>query len=362
MPRVYPARTVLAQRIRERRLTLEEFSEQLEVFARENNEVGAVSIRHVSRLAGGQFASDRLRPATARLLERYFESPIEELLVSPETQVSDPVGVLDPDGSRHLEDETSAAAVFPMVQQQQNLADHLAAGVRAQARPAALGLSSEINQYLGWLSIPLGRWDDADRYLDRAAVLAVEVDDPLRLSTALSFHAYARLRRGDLRKADSLSEAAQRDTRVHSGLRTYITPINGPKCWPATTTGPVRFACSPRLTAWSVSYHHRKGCHPQVIGTCPHSSSANADSCSAPWETSKGPERPRSNASPPCPRHGVIQNGRYVAANWPRNDRTFRRQECRNRDNEAGDAVGRLPRLPGDFPLRFPRLSSPPAR
>ncbi|MBV9163628.1 MAG: hypothetical protein JO281_19220, partial [Pseudonocardiales bacterium] len=135
---------MLAQRIRERRLTLEEFSEQLEVFARENNEVGAVSIRHVSRLAGGQFASDRLRPATARLLERYFESPIEELLVSPETQVSDPVGVLDPDGRerlsraaarpwrtdgaaiealaavlvgiRHLEDETSAAAVFPMVQ------------------------------------------------------------------------------------------------------------------------------------------------------------------------------------------------------------------------------------------------------
>ncbi len=86
MPRVYPARTVLAQRIRERRLTLEEFSEQLEVFARENNEVGTVSIRHVQRLAAGQCTSDQLRPATARLLERYFGSPIEELLVSPETK------------------------------------------------------------------------------------------------------------------------------------------------------------------------------------------------------------------------------------------------------------------------------------
>ncbi|MBV8540012.1 MAG: hypothetical protein JO268_05590, partial [Pseudonocardiales bacterium] len=245
--------TVLAQRIRECRLTLEEFCEQLEVFARENNEVGTVSIRHVQRIAAGQFASDRLRPATARLLERYFESPIEELLVSPGTKMSDPAGVLDPDGRerlsraassarpcraddaaiealaavlvgiRHLEDETSAAAVFPSVQQQQNLADQLAAGVRAQGRPTALGLSSEIHQYLGWLSIPLGRWDDADRYLDRAAVLAVEADDPLRLSTALSFQAYARLRRGDLRKADSLSEVAQRDTRVHIGLRTYIT-------------------------------------------------------------------------------------------------------------------------------------------
>ena len=86
MPRVYPTRTVLAQRIRERRITLEEFSEQLEVFARENNEVGTVSIRHVQRLAAGQCTSDQLRPATARLLERYFESPIEELLVSPETK------------------------------------------------------------------------------------------------------------------------------------------------------------------------------------------------------------------------------------------------------------------------------------
>jgi hypothetical protein len=190
MPRVYPARTVLAQRIGERRFTLEEFCERLEVFARENNEVGTVSIRHVQRLAAGQWTSDRLRPATARLLERYFGSPIEELLVSPETKVSDPAGVLDPDvmerlsmaavqpcrtdgaaiealaavlvGIRHLEDETSAAAVFPMVQQQQNLADRLAAGVRARARPAAIGLSSEINQYLGWLSIPLGRWEDAD--------------------------------------------------------------------------------------------------------------------------------------------------------------------------------------------------------
>lgn len=126
-------------------------------------------------------------------------------------------------GVRHLEDETSAAAVFPTVQQQRNLADRLASGVRAHTRPAAVGLSSEINQYLGWLSIPLGRWDDAHRYLDRAAVLAVEADDPLRLSTALSFQAYAGLRTGDLRKADSLSEAAQRDTRVHIGLLTYVT-------------------------------------------------------------------------------------------------------------------------------------------
>jgi formylglycine-generating enzyme required for sulfatase activity len=89
MSRVYPARTVLAQRIRERRLTLEEFSERLEVFARENNEVGTVSLRHAQRLAAGEWTADQLRPATTRLLENFFESPIDELLVSPETKVSD---------------------------------------------------------------------------------------------------------------------------------------------------------------------------------------------------------------------------------------------------------------------------------
>jgi hypothetical protein len=38
----------------------------------------------VQRLAAGRFTSDQLRPATARLLERFFESPIDELLALPE--------------------------------------------------------------------------------------------------------------------------------------------------------------------------------------------------------------------------------------------------------------------------------------
>ncbi|MGH3853051.1 MAG: hypothetical protein ACRDR6_06045 [Pseudonocardiaceae bacterium] len=75
---------MLAQRIRERRLSFEEFSERLEVFARENNEVGTVSTRHVQRLTAGGLTSNQLRPATARLLERFFESPIDELLSAPE--------------------------------------------------------------------------------------------------------------------------------------------------------------------------------------------------------------------------------------------------------------------------------------
>jgi hypothetical protein len=78
------------------------------------------------------------------------------------------------------------------------------------------------SQYLGWLAIPLGRWTESRHHLDRAAMLALEVDDPLRLSTALSFQAYAALRTGDYRRADALSEASARDARIDVGLGTYL--------------------------------------------------------------------------------------------------------------------------------------------
>lgn len=132
MPRVYPARTVLAQRIRERRLTLEEFSEQLEVFARENNEVGTVSIRHVQRLAAGQCTSDQLRPATARLLERFFESPIDELLVSSETKDLSAQGsdlLAQADQTRHMMDRAIAERTVTPAQ-----VDNIEQMVRLHAR------------------------------------------------------------------------------------------------------------------------------------------------------------------------------------------------------------------------------------
>lgn len=82
------ARTVLELRIRQRRLSFDEFAEQLEVFARENGEVGTLSSRHTQRLCAGKLTSNQLRPATVRLLEKFFESSVEELLSAPEVSVS----------------------------------------------------------------------------------------------------------------------------------------------------------------------------------------------------------------------------------------------------------------------------------
>jgi hypothetical protein len=77
-------RTVLEQRIRQRRQTLEEFAEFLENFAREHGEPATLGIRHLQRLCSGNRSSDSARSATARLLERVFGTPIEQLLAAPE--------------------------------------------------------------------------------------------------------------------------------------------------------------------------------------------------------------------------------------------------------------------------------------
>ncbi|MEB3370500.1 transcriptional regulator [Saccharopolyspora mangrovi] len=82
------ARTVLEQKIWERRQTLQEFTEWAEAFAREHNEPGTLSVRHLQRLVAGQTASGkpvgRPRPATMRLLEAIFGVGIDVLLTPPE--------------------------------------------------------------------------------------------------------------------------------------------------------------------------------------------------------------------------------------------------------------------------------------
>jgi hypothetical protein len=80
-------RTVLEQKIWERRQTLEEFVEFAEMFAREHKEPGTLGVRHLQRLASGQGPKGRplgpVKPSTARLLEHILGLSVDELLRSP---------------------------------------------------------------------------------------------------------------------------------------------------------------------------------------------------------------------------------------------------------------------------------------
>jgi len=80
-------RTVLEQKIWERRQTFEEFVAYAEIYAREHHEAGTLGVRHLQRLVTGHRADGRplgpVRPETARLLERIFRLSIDELLAAP---------------------------------------------------------------------------------------------------------------------------------------------------------------------------------------------------------------------------------------------------------------------------------------
>ncbi|MEV6243060.1 zinc ribbon domain-containing protein [Lentzea sp. NPDC051838] len=82
-------RTVLAQKIKQRGETLQEFVDFAEAFAREHNEPGMIGKRHLQRLIAGRKPSGQplaptVQPATARLLERIFHLGIDDLLSPPE--------------------------------------------------------------------------------------------------------------------------------------------------------------------------------------------------------------------------------------------------------------------------------------
>jgi hypothetical protein len=83
-----PARTLLGELIRQRRQTAEEFSADAERFARDHGLRATLSPRHVQRLIAGRHSDGRplgpLRPATQRLLELMFDTPITQLLNPPE--------------------------------------------------------------------------------------------------------------------------------------------------------------------------------------------------------------------------------------------------------------------------------------
>lgn len=122
---------------------------------------------------------------------------------------------------RRLEDVTSAAEVVPAVRTQTGLATRLAQEAVGATRQRAVALLSELEQYQGWLTIPSQRWGDSRAHLDRAATLAMEAGEPMRLSMALSFAAYRNMLRRDVRSAIGLSQAAARED-VEAGHGTYL--------------------------------------------------------------------------------------------------------------------------------------------
>ncbi len=196
-----PPRTVLEQRIRERRQTFEEFATFAEQFAVEHGEPGTLSVRHLQRLVAGRHPDGRpitqVRPATARLLERIFGLGIDDLL-------SVPVGseaVADPDRELHLMLSASQridSAVIRLLTEQLNAIRRLDRQlgaivaheeVKTKARqverlmsyslsPAVrnqlAGLLSELHTLAGWQALDVGSVSESWQHYEKAKSAAAE--------------------------------------------------------------------------------------------------------------------------------------------------------------------------------------------
>ena len=194
-------RTVLEQKIRERRQTLAEFARAAEEFARSFGEPGTLSERHLKRLAAGRRPDGtpvgRPRPATARLLERMLGLTIDELLTQPDTALAvkpsehelrqrlsaarrvnaEVLALLQSQLTavrrldRQLGASTAHDEVATKIIQVNRLRSHsLTPGVRSQLA----ALLAEFGTLAGWQALDMGSVSDSWQFYERAKAAAAE--------------------------------------------------------------------------------------------------------------------------------------------------------------------------------------------
>ena len=251
-----PARTLLEQKIREQRRTLEEFVEYAEQFAREHGEPGTLSLRHLQRLTSGRGRNGQplgpVRAATARLLERIFELSIDELLAAPaETEtdvdsgaelrrrlqashrVDDGVLALLDDQlmtTRRLDRQLGAVVaheeVRAKISQVRELFTHSLAG---GTRERLATLLAELHALAGWQALDLGNVMDAWQHYEDAKKAALESGSRPHEAHATAEQAFVLLDIGETSSAVDLLATTREDTESECSplLRSWLAAAHG---------------------------------------------------------------------------------------------------------------------------------------
>jgi tetratricopeptide (TPR) repeat protein len=250
-----PVRTVLEQKIRERRQTLEEFVDYVEKFRRDHNEPGTLSLRHLERLIAGHRGDGRplgpLRPATARLLEHIFGLSVAKLLAPPvpgaerdsvielrerlsASRQVDPAVIRllreQLDGLRRLDRQLGAIVAYEEVKtkakQVAALQSHsLSPGIRTNLAT----LLAELNALAGWEALDqqaIGRaWD----HHERAKLAAHEAGSPALLAHTLAQQAVILIDVGDSNAAVAQLAEARNLARQSAPtlLRSWLAAAHG---------------------------------------------------------------------------------------------------------------------------------------
>lgn len=250
-----PARTLLEQKIREQRRTLEEFVEHAEQFAREHGEPGTLSLRHLQRLTSGRGRNGQplgpVRAATARLLERIFELSIDELLAAPverETSIDTGAELRQRIQASHRVDSGVLALLHDQLMATRRLDRQLGAVVAHEEVRAKISqvrqlfthslaggtrerlaiLLAELHALAGWQALDLGNVMDAWQHYEDAKKAALESGSTPHEAHATAEQAFVLLDIGEARAAVDLLAT----TRENSGRK-----------------------CSPLLRSWLAAAH-----------------------------------------------------------------------------------------------------------
>jgi tetratricopeptide (TPR) repeat protein len=248
-----PPRTLLEARIRQRRMTFEEFVQHAEVFARDNHEPGTLSLRHLQRLVSGPPAGT-LRPATARLLERLLGEPIADLLAPPKTTAAsegeDPTAELRQlldvarrvdqstvtllhqqlDTIRRLDRQIGAIVIRDELKTKIHQVEQLAAHSLAPgAREPLAALLSEMHTLAGWQALDLGDITDSWQHYEQSRSAAAQSDSIAHESHAAAEQAFVLIDAEATRDAVNLLDSARRraDTTTPRILRAWLAAAHG---------------------------------------------------------------------------------------------------------------------------------------
>lgn len=234
-------------------MTFEEFVQHAEAFARDNDEPGTLSLRHLQRLASGQ-PIGALRPATARLLEHLFGEPITALLAPPKItvvndneesgaqlrQLLDAARRVDRstiellhqqlDTIRRLDRQLGAIVVCDelnaKIRQVERLAAHsLAPG----AREPLAALLSEMYTLAGWQALDLGEVTNSWRHYEQSRATAAQSGATTYESHAAAEQAFVLIDAGATHDAVDILDYARHRTNATAppALRAWLAAAHG---------------------------------------------------------------------------------------------------------------------------------------
>ena len=251
-----PTRTLLEQKIREQRRTLEEFVEYAEQFAREHGEPGTLSLRHLQRLTSGRGRNGQplgpVRAATARLLERIFELSIDELLAAPvesETSTDPGAELRQRIQASHRIDNGVLTLLHDQLMTTRRLDRQLGAVVAHQEVQAKIGqvrqlftyslaggtrerlaiLLAELHALAGWQALDLGNVTDAWQHYEDAKKTALESGSTPHEAHATAEQAFVLLDIGETRAAVDVLATARENSEPKCSplLRSWLAAAHG---------------------------------------------------------------------------------------------------------------------------------------